>query len=156
MTNEDVDAVELLATLAFATTVRLETHATAADLSLQQFRLLGILTDREPTINELADRMGVDKSSMSGAVVRAERRGLVERVPDQHDGRSVRVRLLPTGRSLVAAASAQFQADTAEVFAALSPRERSTWATLTSKLLTADERRGLSGPPPTTTDTPGR
>lgn len=53
--------------LAFVMNTRLEERAAEAELSIQQVRLLGILRDREPTINELAAHVGTDKSSMSGA-----------------------------------------------------------------------------------------
>lgn len=138
--------VEVLVRLAFVTTARLEHRASESELSIQQIRLLGILRDREPTINELAAYLGTDKSSMSGAVVRAERRGLVSRAPDKEDGRAVRVLLEPEGRALVEAASAQFDDDVQQVFAALTEAERAQWVGLTMRLLhaEADERGVLS------------
>jgi DNA-binding MarR family transcriptional regulator len=129
--------VELLGRLTFATHARLESRASEAEISIQQFRLLGILRDREPTINELAAHLGTDKSSISGAVARAERRGLVSRMQDQRDGRSVRVRLEPEGRALVDAATAEFEGDVQRMFATLSEAERARWVAITSRLLTA-------------------
>ncbi|MGY1962144.1 MarR family transcriptional regulator [Nocardia gipuzkoensis] len=49
------------------------------DLSLTQLRLLGLLRDRRPRMTDLAAFLGLDKSTMSGLVERAERRGLVAR-----------------------------------------------------------------------------
>lgn len=136
-TENEVSAVEALARLAFVTTARLEACAAASGLSIQQVRLLGILRDREPTINELAAHIGTDKSSMSGAVARAERHGLVSRAPDEQDGRAVRVRLEPAGRALVDEAGAQFQTETQRLFATLSAAERAQWLDLTNRLLAA-------------------
>jgi DNA-binding MarR family transcriptional regulator len=48
----------------------------------------------------LADFLGLEKSTMSGLVDRAERRGLLERVADATDGRSVEVMLSPVGKIL--------------------------------------------------------
>jgi len=74
-------------------------------------RLLGLLCDRSPTMNELAALLDLDKSSTSGLVDRAQRRGLVRRVPSQLDRRSVRVRLTPDGSDLTARLAARIAAD---------------------------------------------
>lgn len=136
--DEELSVVEALARLTFVTMARLEAFAAEAELSMQQVRLLGILRDREPTINQLAAHLGTDKSSMSGAVARAERRGLVSRIPDEADGRSVRVRLEPAGRTLFETASARFETDTARMFSTLTATGRARWATLTTQLLAAE------------------
>ncbi len=56
-------------------------------------------------MNELAELLGLDKSSTSGLVDRAQRRGLVRRVPSQLDRRSVRVRLTEQRQRAGAAAA---------------------------------------------------
>lgn len=70
------------------------------DLSVIQIRLLGILRDRQAGMVELGRHLGLDKSSMTGLVGRAEKRGLVERTPSPYDGRAVLVTLTPDGRRL--------------------------------------------------------
>src|SRR6201996_5972620 len=60
----------------------------------------------EPTMNELARLLELDKSSVTGLVDRAERRGLVARAPSAADRRSVLVRLTHEGRGLVSATGA--------------------------------------------------
>ncbi|HEY3557707.1 MAG TPA: MarR family transcriptional regulator [Kribbella sp.] len=70
------------------------------ELSTVQLRLLGILRDRQPGMLELGNHLGLDKSSTTGLVSRAEKRGLVERSPSPHDGRGVLVSLTPAGRLL--------------------------------------------------------
>jgi hypothetical protein len=69
----------------------LERRAAEHDLSIIQTRLLGVPRDRKPTMNELAWFLGLDKSSVTGLVDRAERRGLVARVPSTTDRRAVLV-----------------------------------------------------------------
>src|ERR1700742_973446 len=93
--------VDGLAQLSFLVTGLLEGRAAEQDLSLAATRLLGVLRDREPTMNELARLLDLDKSSVTGLVDRAERRGLVERAPSAADRRAVLVRLTDKGRSLV-------------------------------------------------------
>lgn len=146
MSSETISSsVEALTRLAFVTTSRVEQRASESNLTVQQVRLLGILRDREPTINELASHLGTDKSSMSGAVARAERRGLLSRIPDKDDGRVVRVRLEPAGRALVDAASSQFEDDVRQVFAELSGAECTQWVNLTNRLLKAEAECRDSG-----------
>ena len=71
------------------------------DLSLTQLRVLGILRDREPTMAELANFTGLERSTISGLIDRAAHRGLVARTADPHDGRAVRVTLTDSARELV-------------------------------------------------------
>lgn len=138
MTDEsELPAVEALARLSFAVGARMEIRSAEAGLSVQQVRLLGILRDREPTINELAAHLGVDKSSMSGAVARAERRGLVSRTTDTQDGRAVRIHLEAAGRALVDAASERFAEDACALLGVLSERQRDQWTVLTRRLIMA-------------------
>ncbi|MEV0146474.1 MULTISPECIES: MarR family transcriptional regulator [unclassified Nonomuraea] len=70
------------------------------DLSLTQLRVLGILRDRRARITELADYLGLDKSTMSGLIDRAQRRGLLTRGKNPYDGRVVEVYLAPAGLEL--------------------------------------------------------
>ncbi|MFT3715891.1 MAG: MarR family transcriptional regulator [Gordonia sp. (in: high G+C Gram-positive bacteria)] len=70
------------------------------DLSMTLLRVIGILRDRTPTMSELADHLGLDRSSITGLVDRAAARGLLQKVTDTADRRAVRVRLTPAGRNL--------------------------------------------------------
>src|ERR1700759_3149154 len=65
-----------LAQLSFLIQGLLEPRAREHALSVISPRLLGILRDRRPTMNELARFLDLDKSSVTGLVDRAERRGL--------------------------------------------------------------------------------
>ncbi|WP_031161322.1 MarR family winged helix-turn-helix transcriptional regulator [Streptosporangium roseum] len=70
------------------------------DLSLTQLRVLGILRDRRARITELAAYLGLDKSTMSGLIDRAQRRGLLTRGKNPDDGRVVDVYMTPAGLEL--------------------------------------------------------
>ncbi|MGW4476105.1 MarR family winged helix-turn-helix transcriptional regulator [Nonomuraea sp. NPDC004354] len=70
------------------------------DLSLTQLRVLGILRDRRARITELAAYLGLDKSTMSGLIDRAQRRGLLTRGKNPEDGRVVEVYMTPAGLEL--------------------------------------------------------
>jgi MarR family transcriptional regulator, lower aerobic nicotinate degradation pathway regulator len=129
--------VDGLAQLSFVIAGMLEQRAAEHDLSVIQTRLLGVLRDRQPTMNELARLLGLDKSSVTGLVDRAERRGLVRRAPSAADRRAVLVSLTEDGRAFVTRAADGFGGDIATLLGVLSPRERATLAGLVSRLLVA-------------------
>jgi MarR family transcriptional regulator, lower aerobic nicotinate degradation pathway regulator len=137
MADELLSATDALTQLSFAVLGMLERRAAQHDLSMAQVRLLGVLRDRTPTMNELARLMEVDKSSVTGLVERAERRGLVLRVPSVTDRRSVLVRLTASGRELVTQAARRFDADVAGLLGLLPTRDAAVLAGLASRLLVA-------------------
>ena len=83
--------IDALVMTSFATMAVLTRVAAEHDLSLTQLRLLAILRDRRLTMSELTGYLGLDKSTVSGLVDRAEKRGLLQRAPNPRDGRSVDV-----------------------------------------------------------------
>jgi MarR family transcriptional regulator, lower aerobic nicotinate degradation pathway regulator len=134
---DQLSAVDALAQASFLVQGTLERRAGEHGISLIQTRLLGILRDRKPTMNELAQLLGLDKSSTSGLVDRAERRDLVRRLPSQIDRRSVRVSLTAEGRTLVQTVAHDFDQDIAAIVAPLDPAERATLTALLSRVLIA-------------------
>jgi DNA-binding MarR family transcriptional regulator len=137
MAREELTPVDGLAQLAFVIHRLLERRAAEHDLSIIQTRLLGVLRDRTPTMNELAQLLDLDKSSITGLVDRAERRGLVTRVPSPTDRRSVHVTLTDDGRSLISQASTRFQADISILLDPLPPSDRGGLASLINRVLVA-------------------
>jgi MarR family transcriptional regulator, lower aerobic nicotinate degradation pathway regulator len=132
-----LDQVDGLAQLSFLITGMLERRTAECDLSVPATRLLGVLRDREPTMQELARLLELDKSSVTGLVDRAERRGLVARAPSPTDRRAVLVRLTAEGRSLISGAAERFGADVAGLLDLLPPRDRAALARIVSRLLVA-------------------
>jgi MarR family transcriptional regulator, lower aerobic nicotinate degradation pathway regulator len=124
-----------LAQLSFLIQAILERRAREHDLSITQVRLLGVLRDRTPAMNELAKLLDLDKSSITGLIDRAQRRGIVTRVPSTTDRRAVLVALTAHGRSLAATGTAHFEADAAQLLSFLPPPDRQALSQLISKLL---------------------
>jgi MarR family transcriptional regulator, lower aerobic nicotinate degradation pathway regulator len=136
--------VDGLAQLSFGVQGLLERRASDHGITLPQTRLLGVLRDREPTMHELARLLGLDKSSTSGLVDRAERRGLVTRVRSPADGRVVLVRLSEEGRALVRDVAARFEADVGALLGHLTWSERETLSRVVTRLLVAEaQARGI-------------
>ncbi|WP_312033749.1 MarR family transcriptional regulator [Actinoplanes sp. TBRC 11911] len=103
MERSDVDArlIDALAQTAFSVMAVLNRVGAENDLSLTQLRVMGILRDRRLRMTALADYLGLEKSTMTGLVDRAEKRGLLGRAPSETDGRAVDVFLTPAGEELV-------------------------------------------------------
>lgn len=92
--------VDALVQASFVTMAVLNKVGAEHDLSLTQLRVLAILRDRRLRMTGLAEYLGLDKSSMTGLVQRAEKRGLLQRAANRTDGRAVDVLLTPAGEEL--------------------------------------------------------
>ena len=99
--EESDGLIDALAQTAFTVMAVLNKVGAEHDLSLTQLRVLGILRDRgRLRMATLADYLGLEKSTMTGLVDRAERRGLLARAPSETDGRAVEVSITPQGLAL--------------------------------------------------------
>jgi DNA-binding MarR family transcriptional regulator len=134
--------VDALTQLSFLIHGALERRATEHDLSMIQTRLLGVLRDRKPSMNQLASLLDLDKSSVTGLVDRAERRGFVDRTPSSSDRRAILVSLTSEGRSLVAQVEARFGADVAAMLEPLPMKDRGALASLAGRVLAAQAPAG--------------
>jgi DNA-binding MarR family transcriptional regulator len=94
------------------------------DLRRHEFDVLAALrrsgSPFELTAGELSAQTHVTSGTMTSRLDRLTDRGLVTRSPDPEDGRLVRVRLTPAGRSAVDAAFAALVAEERELLAPLS------------------------------------
>ncbi|MFF3617419.1 MarR family winged helix-turn-helix transcriptional regulator [Streptomyces sp. NPDC002580] len=106
------------------------------DLSLTQLRVLGILRDRQPRMSELAAVLGLDKSSLSGLIDRADRRGLLTRGTHQDDKRAVVVLITDAGRDLTQRLYEEVLDALAPATGRLDPEQRQTLAQLLEPILT--------------------
>ncbi|MBW6435042.1 MarR family transcriptional regulator [Actinoplanes hulinensis] len=137
MTSEDsVDALlDALVRYTFQVTGVLTRIGAANDLSLTQLRVFGILRDRRPGVTELAAYLGLDKSTMSGLIDRAERRGLLAREKNPNDGRVVDVFLTPAGHELTQRLYGEARAVLAPELDRLRPDQRKQLLALLEPLL---------------------
>lgn len=122
--------MDVLVETSFAVQAMLSAVADEHGLTLGQLRLLGVLRDRKPGMTELGVHLGLDRSSTTGLVDRAERRRLVTRTSDPDDGRATRVVMTATGRRLVAKAQDEVARGCAALTAGLTAAQRRELATM--------------------------
>ncbi len=110
----------------------LESALGRVGLSLAKFRTLSQLVEaKEPVpLGSLADRCACVRSNMTQLVDRLEADGLVERVSDASDRRSVRAALTEQGRARHAAGAEILEQAEREVFARLGDADKASLARL--------------------------
>lgn len=113
------------------------------ELSLTQLRVLGILRDRRPRMAELADHLGLEKSTMSGLVDRAERRGLLARGRNADDARAVDVFMTPAGLELAERLHAEVRHALAPTTDRLDAKGRRALTRLLERMLGSPHSRGV-------------
>jgi len=138
MERDDAGLVSILVRLSFTIQASMTAIAAEHDLSATQARLLGILRDREPTMAGLARFLGLDKSSITGLVDRAERRDLVRRIAAQRDGRSVQVAITPHGRQLIDACARAIEEQVGALLDGFTDAERRRLAALAGRVVLKD------------------
>lgn len=127
--------VDALVQASFTTMAVLNKAAADHHLSLTQLRVVGILADRRLRVTDLAAYLGLEKSTMSGLIDRAERRGILERLPSETDGRAVDVTLTPAGRALADRIHARVRAGLSPMTGGLTAAERARLRGLLEKIL---------------------
>jgi DNA-binding MarR family transcriptional regulator len=139
--SKELGPVDALVQLSFLVQSILGAIAATHDLSIVQVRLLGILRDRSPGMLELAAALALDKSSVTGLIDRAERRGLVKRSVSEEDRRAVCVSLTSAGRALAAAFSKQVKRELGSMTAGLNEDSRERLAAIASQIVAGEISR---------------
>lgn len=83
---------------------------------------------------ELARRLFVSAPTVTGIVQKMERADLVERRPDPHDQRLMRIRLSERGREVAAALAETFASQAESMFAGITPEELAELARLLARV----------------------
>ena len=105
---------------------RVEGALEEVGLSLAKVKLLRHLYNSKdaPPLGTLAEKNSCVKSNVTQLMDRMEAEGLVRRVPDVDDRRSVRAQITAEGRRKYEAAAKRLAATEAEVMAGFTPNER--------------------------------
>src|SRR5580698_9830718 len=119
----------------YAVVALLNQLAAEHDMSLTQLRVLAILRDHEPTMAQLATHLGLERSSVSGLVDRAEGRGLVRRDTSVDDRRAVRVNLTTEGKRLAELGAREVDALITQMLERLNSSDQARLSTLLQTVL---------------------
>jgi long-chain acyl-CoA synthetase len=93
------------------------------ELTLPQYRVLGLLAEGNALPSSLADKLDVRRPSITAVVDGLVARGLVTRTPAEDDRRQVSHAITPAGAALLAAADADVNARLAEIAACLDSED---------------------------------
>lgn len=129
--------VDALVQAAFVTMAVLNKVGADNDLSLTQLRVLAILRDRRLRMAALADYLGLEKSTMTGLVDRAETRGLLQRAANPTDRRAVDVLLTADGAALAARLYTDIERSLSSVTRRLTSTEQQRLRALLVRMLAA-------------------
>jgi DNA-binding MarR family transcriptional regulator len=129
------EMIDSLVLISFTVIALLSRVAAEHDLSLTQLRVLAILRDHEPTMGELATYLGLERSSVSGLIDRAVKRGLVRRDPSNGDGRAVRLSLTPDGQHLASLGAEEIATLITPMTAGLTPADQKRLGILLDRML---------------------
>ena len=94
---------------------QVELAAATVDLTLSQYRVLGILGDGREAASVLADKLAVSRPSVTGVIDGLVARGLVRRDPDETDRRRIDLGLTDHGRRVLAGADAEVERRLTEI-----------------------------------------
>ncbi len=106
------------------------------DIHARDLGVLLVIDRFEPASQQqVADRLGVDRTTMVAIIDALEAKGMIARRPDADDRRRNVVELTPAGQDLLRRATAASDAAEAELLAPLSPEESEQLRELLTRVL---------------------
>jgi DNA-binding MarR family transcriptional regulator len=124
VTNDPTDAASGLVALSGLVQGLYARISQRHDLTPVQARLLCILVEGPRGMADLAQCFGVEKAALTGLVDRAERRGLVKRMPVHGDRRALNVTLTEAGSRSASAFHGEVTAELEHLLSPLQPKDR--------------------------------
>jgi MarR family 2-MHQ and catechol resistance regulon transcriptional repressor len=120
-----------------------ERHIHSLGIGFSDFAVLEVILHKGPTpVNQIGSMVRLTSGSITTAVDRLERKGLVSRCNDPKDRRARVVHLTEPGRKLIGCAFADHEAAMEKAAGGLTPSERAEAVVLLKKLgLHAQEGR---------------
>jgi long-chain acyl-CoA synthetase len=105
---------------------RVEVALAEMDLTLPQYRVLGILAEGSAAASGLADRLAVRPPSITAVIDGLVARGLVDRRQEDVDRRKIALRLTEEGARIVAEADRAVDEYLSSIAACLPPKDEAT------------------------------
>ena len=105
------------------------------NLSITQLHYLHAISEKSnPTITELAEKFGVQKSTVTVAINKLLQRDFIEKIPSASDLRVVHVSLSVKGKKIIKIEDMGYYYFASHIMEALDETERETFAYLLSKV----------------------
>ena len=99
-------------------------HVRALGLTMTQFDIVATLGNQPPmTCKELGEKTLILKGTMTGVLERLEAKDLIERIPNEDDGRSYKIGLTKSGDKLFQRAFPEHLKHLGKAFSKLSNKE---------------------------------
>lgn len=127
--------VDAIGELSFRTMGVLTEIAADEGVSLTQLRVLAILRDRRVRIGELAQYLGLERSTMTGLVARASAKGLLSRQANPDDARAVDVLITDDGARVARRLETSMREALEPLTTALDPDQQSQLRVLLDAIL---------------------
>ena len=109
------------------------------DIHARDLGVLLVIDRFEPTSQQqVAERLGVDRTTMVAIIDALEARNIVARRPDADDRRRNVIELTPAGQDILRQATAASDAAEAELLAPISPEEGEQLRNLIARVLARD------------------
>ena len=111
-------------------------HAlTQMDLTAAQGHILGFLAHREeaPCSRDIEQAFHLSHPTVSGLLVRLQKKGFIEFRPDPSDRRCKRIYMLPKGRACTEMIHRIIQENEAKLVAGFTPEEKELFGTLLAR-----------------------
>ena len=109
------------------------------DIHVRDLGVLLVIDRSEPASQQqIAERMGVDRTTMVAIIDALEAKGIIARRPDAEDRRRNLIELTPTGQDILRQATAASDAAEAKLLAPLSPAEGKQLRNLIARILDRD------------------
>ncbi|MGV9301354.1 MarR family winged helix-turn-helix transcriptional regulator [Amycolatopsis sp. NPDC003676] len=131
----ELNLTDALVQLSFIVQAVLGRLAGEQGLSVTQLRMLAVLDDREIGMRQLAGILELEKSSVTGLVDRAERRGLVQRIAVPGNRRAVHVTVTSAGRAVVHQVRDAIDTELGQLAATLSDSRQDTFRRTVESLI---------------------
>ena len=112
-----------------------ECHIHSLGIGFSDFAVLEVILHKGPTpVNQIGSLVELTSGSITSAIDRLQRKGLVARCNDPKDGRARVVHLTEAGRKFIECAFAQHEIAMEKAAAGLTPEERAQAIGLLKKL----------------------
>lgn len=128
---QDADKEHLIFGLLFLLSNKLQTIGDSffKEITTKQWFItlvLKIMSDSEPTLNELSEAAGTSRQNVKQIVLKLEKKGFVDLKKDENDARKFRIKLTPRCEEFFCSTSEQSREFLSRLFGKLETQEMET------------------------------